>query len=79
MKKFAVIGDPISHSLSPIMHRWIFNELNINATYEKVHVKENQLNKIINKMNEGILDGINVSFPHKTNIIFHVDEIFQFS
>ena len=75
MKKFAVIGDPISHSLSPIMHRWIFNELNINATYEKVHVKKNQLNKIINKMNEGILDGINVTLPHKTNIISHVDEI----
>ena len=75
MKKFAVIGDPISHSLSPTMHGWIFNELNINATYEKVHVRKNQLNEIINKMNEGILDGINVTLPHKTNIISYLDEI----
>ena len=75
MKKFAVIGDPISHSLSPIMHRWIFNELNINATYEKIHVRKNNLNEIINKIHNGVLDGINVTLPHKSSIISHMDKI----
>ena len=75
MKKFAVIGDPISHSLSPIMHNWIFNELNINATYEKIHVRKNKLNEIINKIHDGTLDGINVTLPHKSSIISHMDEI----
>ena len=46
MKKFAVIGDPIKHSLSPIMHRWVFKQLNLNATYEKINVEGNQLKKI---------------------------------
>ena len=36
MKKFAVIGNPIQHSLSPLLHNSIFEQLGINASYEKV-------------------------------------------
>ena len=36
MKNFAVIGNPIKHSLSPIMHEWVFDVLGINARYEKI-------------------------------------------
>ena len=75
MKQFAVIGDPVDHSLSPIMHGWIFDKLNINATYGKINVKKNQLEEIIIKINDGILNGINVTLPHKSTIISFLDEI----
>ena len=45
MKNFAVIGDPVAHSMSPIMHEWIFNELGIDAKFEKniieLHIAHN--------------------------------------
>ena len=36
--KFAVIGDPISHSLSPVMHNTNFKVLGLNDTYEALHI-----------------------------------------
>ena len=51
------------------MHNWIFSELSINARYEKIHVKNNMLNEMINKIKAGTLDGINVTLPHKISII----------
>ncbi|MBJ7884199.1 shikimate dehydrogenase, partial [Bacillaceae bacterium HSR45] len=36
--KFAVIGDPISHSLSPLMHNKNFESLDLKFTYEAVNV-----------------------------------------
>ena len=35
MKHFAVIGNPIEHSMSPTMFQWIFDNLGIDAKYEK--------------------------------------------
>ena len=35
MKKFFVIGNPLSHSLSPKLHNYWFKKNNIKATYEK--------------------------------------------
>ena len=37
--KYAVIGDPVAHSLSPQMHNAAFKALGINAEYLAVHVK----------------------------------------
>ena len=53
MKHFAVIGDPIEHSLSPAMHHWIFDNLGLDSEYKKIKVVKNELDKIINKMKKG--------------------------
>ena len=41
--KFAIIGNPISHSLSPIMHKYWFNKYKINAEYELLDIKQNEI------------------------------------
>ena len=46
MKYFAVIGDPIEHSMSPTMHKWIFDSLGMDANYEKIKVGKNELPRI---------------------------------
>ena len=46
--KFAVIGNPISHSLSPLMHHANFQSLNLESTYEAINVPVNQLQDIKN-------------------------------
>ena len=43
MKQFAVIGDPIAHSLSPLLHREIYRQLGTNTSFERVHVTPGSL------------------------------------
>ena len=75
MKHFAVIGNPVEHSLSPLMHQWIFDSLGIEAEYNKIKVEENELQKIIKKIHNGGLDGVNITIPHKETIITYIDKI----
>ena len=46
-KKFGIIGDPIKHSLSPVLHNYWFKKYNIDANYSIIQVRENQIPKII--------------------------------
>lgn len=66
MKHFAVIGSPIKHSLSHILHHEIYSQLNIKAFYEKKEVPRNQLDKFVNTNK---LNGFNVTLPHKQTIL----------
>ena len=72
MKQFAVIGDPIAHSLSPVLHQEIYRQLGINASFEKIHVKPDELHTFINSNK---LDGFNVTIPYKQAIIPFLDDL----
>ena len=72
MRQFAVIGDPIEHSLSPILHGEIFRQLGIDAKYQKFHVSSNSLDSFMSK---NTFDGLNVTLPHKEKIIKYLDII----
>ena len=50
MKKFLVIGNPISHSLSPQLHNYWINKNGINAIYEKAKLESNELKNLILKI-----------------------------
>ena len=41
--KFAIIGKPISHSLSPTLHNYWFKKYNIEAEYELLNIEENKV------------------------------------
>ena len=53
MKKYLVIGNPIEHSLSPILHNYWIKKNKIDAIYEKKLILENELEKIIFKIRSG--------------------------
>ncbi len=72
MKQFAVIGDPVSHSLSPLLHGEVFRQLGFKATFVKIHVKKVQLS---NFMIDNKLEGFNVTIPHKQAVIPFLDEL----
>ena len=74
-KKFGIIGNPIKHSLSPILHNYWFNKYKIDADYNIIEASDKNLTKIINKIKDGSLNGINVTLPFKQKIINHVDKI----
>ena len=75
MKQFAVIGNPIGHSLSPYLHNFVYNSLGIDAVYERKQVLKSELPQIINLIKNGDLSGINVTIPHKENIMEYLDNI----
>ncbi len=76
IKKFGIIGNPIKHSLSPVLHNYWFKKYNINANYSILDVKdENELPKIIKQIRSGEISGINITLPYKQKIVSHVDII----
>ena len=74
-KKFGIIGNPIRHSLSPVLHKYWFKKYNIYADYEIIEVVDKELPEIINKVKKGDYTGINVTLPFKQKIINHIDKI----
>ena len=76
MKKlFGIIGNPIEHSLSPLLHNYWFKKYNIEATYSIIDIKEEKLESIIDKMKDRSLSGVNVTLPYKQKIINYTDKI----
>ena len=64
MIKFAVIGDPIAHSLSPAMQNAGIRELGIDAEYFAEHVRHDELREFTERARRG-LAGFNITVPHK--------------
>ena len=72
-----VIGDPIEHTFSPAMHNAGLKELDLNYIYLPFHVKEEGLRQCIEGAKAIGIGGLNVTIPHKTNVMKHLDEIDQ--
>ena len=62
---FAVIGCPISHSLSPKMHAAAFAELGLEATYVAVEVQVGEVAEALDYLQSRGYRGVNVTVPHK--------------
>ena len=75
MKKYFVIGNPINHSLSPKLHNYWFKQNNINATYEKVKLEENEIGNFISKIKNQEINGCNVTVPFKKTVIPFLDKL----
>ena len=71
---FAVIGDPIGHSRSPLMHNAAFRALGIDADYTAIHVTREGLPDFL-KSARSTLNGFNVTVPHKNAVIPFLDGI----
>ena len=68
-KKFAIVGSPVSHSLSPIMHNYWFKKYNINAEYIFLDTDKSEIQSVIDKIKNKEIKGINVTLPYKTTVI----------
>ena len=75
MIRLAVIGDPIDHSLSPLVHSTILENLGIDYEYEKVQVKKGELEGFLEYAKEKKFDGFNLTMPHKVDILPYLWEI----
>ena len=75
MKKHLIIGNPISHSLSPKLHNYWFNQNNIEAIYEKAQLEEDEIKKILQQIKSNNIWGMNVTVPFKKKIIPFIEKL----
>ncbi|WP_400242561.1 shikimate dehydrogenase [Niallia sp. JL1B1071] len=74
-KNYAVIGDPIQHSMSPIMHNDLFQFYGLDAEMKKIHIKKDFLQSGLSELRDMNIAGFNVTVPHKQAIIPFLDEL----
>ncbi|AGA69884.1 shikimate dehydrogenase [Desulfitobacterium dichloroeliminans LMG P-21439] len=74
-KHFAVIGDPIAHSLSPIMHQAGYKTAGYVADYQKFQVIPEALGEAVQGLRALGFTGWNVTVPHKEAILPYLDEL----
>ncbi|HMF33929.1 MAG TPA: shikimate dehydrogenase, partial [Candidatus Lokiarchaeia archaeon] len=70
-----VIGSPIEHSVSPVMHNAAIEDLGIDFRYFAFHVPVGRLEEAIKGVRALGFAGINVTIPHKENVIGFLDEM----
>ena len=75
MSRFAVIGDPVAHSKSPLMHAAAYRALSLSHTYEALRVAPSDLAGAVCRLKNGEYDGFSVTVPHKVRVLDHVDGI----
>jgi shikimate dehydrogenase len=73
--RLGVIGDPVSHSLSPALHQPALDLLGIPATYERWHTAAADVPARVGSLRAEDVLGANVTVPHKLAVMDFVDEV----
>ena len=74
-KTYAVIGDPIDHSLSPNIHNAAFRHLELEHTYIAYKIPDGELSAGIEALKAIKIAGFNVTIPHKIEMMKFLDEM----
>ncbi len=72
---FGIFGDPVAHSLSPLMQNAAFEQAGIDAVYVPFHVRPQQLAGAVEGLRSLGIAGINVTVPHKENVLELLDDV----
>ena len=75
LKKAGVIGFPIHHSKSPVIHNYWLKKYDIPARYDAFEVRPEELEQFVFSLKEQGFAGINVTVPHKVAVMKLMDEL----
>ena len=67
LNKYAIIGFPLGHSMSPFIHRRLFDISGISAQYDMLEIRPEELENKFELLKT--YNGFNVTIPHKISII----------
>ncbi|HRR34820.1 MAG TPA: shikimate dehydrogenase [Kiritimatiellia bacterium] len=73
--RFALLGHPVKHSLSPVMHEASFRALGLDAVYECIDIAPKALGACLATCRERGYAGLNVTVPHKTAVMAWMDRL----
>ena len=74
-KLFAVIGDPVSHSKSPLIHNLAFQHHQLDMVYVPLRISPADLDGFIRRMTDWGFAGLSVTIPHKEAVIPLLDQV----
>jgi len=74
-----LIGDPVEHTMSPVMHNAAFEKLAIDYIYLPFQVKKEELAEAIAGMRALNIRGLNVTIPHKVAVLPMLDRLDPFA
>jgi shikimate dehydrogenase len=77
VQKLAIIGDPISHALSPKLQNFLIRHFALPFAYEALQVRQNELPEMMQRLRAENFRGLNVTIPHKQAVLSLLDEIDQ--
>lgn len=69
-----VVGHPVKHSRSPIIHGYWLEQFGINGRYDRYDVKPEDFSHFVKTLSEQGLQGVNVTIPHKEAAFLALDE-----
>lgn len=72
---YGVIGYPVAHSMSPLMHNGEFQALHLDHYYTAFNIHPDHLEKAIDSVRTLQINGLNVTIPHKVKVMDYLDEI----
>jgi shikimate dehydrogenase len=75
LKLYGIIGHPIGHSLSPLMHNTAFEAFGVSASMSSFDIEPQSLKEALQGFVKLDFGGINVTIPHKESIIRLLDEV----
>ncbi len=78
---YGIIGFPVEHSLSPLMHNAAFKALKVKAVYQLFPLQEEELAKFFTDLKEknSPIFGLNVTVPYKEIVIEYLDSVSAFA
>src|SRR5689334_14188577 len=75
---YGIIGNPVAHSLSPVMHNCAFKALKVNAVYKLFPLGDSEELKLFMedlKEKDNPIFGLNVTVPYKEEVLPYVDSV----
>ena len=68
---YGIIGNPLSHTLSPLMHNAAFKSLRVNAVYKPFPLEKDELKLFMDELKEedNPIFGLNVTIPFKEEVL----------
>jgi shikimate dehydrogenase len=78
---YGIIGNPLTHTLSPLMHNAAFKALKVNAVYKPFPIEEDELKLFFEDLKEegNPIFGLNVTVPYKEKVIPYMDGLHAFA
>ncbi len=75
MNKYALLGEKLGHSYSPLIHNKLFEIKGINARYDLLEIKKEDLLNTLEKLRTNEYKGFNVTIPYKIEVMKYLDII----